>query len=239
MTRPRIRSLKPELFQHHVVGPLSHRAFRLWIGGISHADDAGRLVAAAPKLRALIFGYHPRVRAADVNTDLQTLARLGLVRLYVVKGVRYMDYPNWTRHQKINRSSGSNLPSYEDSLKRQGVLTEDSPPDRIRSGSGSDQESPPLTPPSALEQFVAKFALLEAYQTLDVRTTTLACEAWCKANGKAFSERRVCNWLNTELRLVAAGRARNGPLARGRRMNENTAAVARRFAARQDPDERP
>ena len=40
---PRIRTLKPEHRQHRKLGPLDHLTYRLWVGMILEADDAGRL----------------------------------------------------------------------------------------------------------------------------------------------------------------------------------------------------
>jgi hypothetical protein len=107
---PRIRTLKPEAFQHRKVGALPDRHFRLWIGGISHADDEGRLVADARQLRMLIFGYHLRVTETHVNAILRELDELGLIKLYTVNGTRYLCYPSWHDHQKISKPTASRLP---------------------------------------------------------------------------------------------------------------------------------
>jgi hypothetical protein len=141
---PRIRTIKPEHKGHRKVGPLIDRHYRLWVGMITEADDEGRLVADADQLRVLIFAYHPRVRADHVEAGLARLAELGLIRLYQVAGVRYVDFPSWKDHQRINRPMPSKLPKYEDSLKKHGALSEDSVnhPDALTGDrKGSDQGS--------------------------------------------------------------------------------------------------
>jgi hypothetical protein len=112
---PRIRTLKPEHRQHRKVGPLSHVAYRLWVGMILEADDHGRLVCDAEQLRVLIFGYHPKTTTALVERALGELVTPGLIRLYVSEGRRYADFPSWADHQRIDRKQPSRLPMYEHS----------------------------------------------------------------------------------------------------------------------------
>lgn len=121
---PRIRTLKPEHRQHRKVGVLTDRQYRLWVGMLCEADDAGRLVADAEQLRALLWAYHRAVTGPKVEAALQAVAAHGLVRLYVVEGIRYADFPSWRDHQRINRPGDSKLPSYNDSVNGHGILTE-------------------------------------------------------------------------------------------------------------------
>lgn len=122
----RIRTLKPEHKLHRKVGPLSHVEYRLWIGMITEADDEGRLVADPGQLRAEIFGHHLDITTDHITSGLKTLCESGLVRLYEVAGVRYVEFPSWHDHQRINRPIPSILPSYESSLNAHGALNEDS-----------------------------------------------------------------------------------------------------------------
>ena len=111
---PRIRTLKPDAMQHRKVGKLSDRAFRLWIGMITQADDDGRLVADVDQLRLLCYGYHPRVTSVQVEEAMHEIARTQLIRLYLVAGTRYAEFPSWRDHQKIHRDhyTPSKLPSW-------------------------------------------------------------------------------------------------------------------------------
>lgn len=124
---PRIRTLKPEHRQHRKVGALSHRQYRLWVGLICEADDAGRLVASAASLRVIIFGYHPDVGEAELDADLDHLARVGLIRVYSVNRTRYAMLPDWSEHQRIDRPRSSRLPApsvHERSSKPRRALDE-------------------------------------------------------------------------------------------------------------------
>jgi len=123
---PRIRTLKPEHRQHRKIGPLDHITYRLWVGMILEADDEGRLVCDAEHLRVTIFGYHPKVTGALIDSSLSRLEQAGLLNLYAVGGTRYGWFPSWHDHQVINRSTPSKLPPYDDSVSIHGDITEDS-----------------------------------------------------------------------------------------------------------------
>ena len=112
---PRIRSLKPEHKHHRKIGPLTDRQYRLWVGLVTEADDQGRVVADPEQLRALVFGYQPRMRGPDVQAALEQLAATGLIRLYRMKSTQYADLPSWHDHQYVSHASDSKLPSYNDS----------------------------------------------------------------------------------------------------------------------------
>ena len=107
---PRIRSLKPEALQHRKIGRLSDRAFRLWIGMLTQADDEGRLVADTGQLRVLTFGYFQDVGENDVEIALKEVVDTGIVALYEAVGVRYAIFPSWHDHQLISHPSRSKLP---------------------------------------------------------------------------------------------------------------------------------
>src|SRR6266478_4836569 len=68
VSRPRIRSLKPEALQHRKVGRLSDRSFRLWLGLITQADDEGRMIWDPAQFRLLVFGYQ------EITTENVTVA---------------------------------------------------------------------------------------------------------------------------------------------------------------------
>ena len=102
---PRIRTLKPEHRQHRKVGPLSDRAYRLWVGMILEADDEGRLVADAGQLRAVIFPYHPRVRVPEVEAMILALETAGLIHLYGIgDDKRIAQLHDWEDHQTARQS---------------------------------------------------------------------------------------------------------------------------------------
>lgn len=145
---PRIRTIKPEAFQHRKVGRLSHIAFRLWIGMIAHADDEGRLVADPEQLRVLVFGYRDEVKRRHVEATLEEVVSTGLVRLYCHDGTPYADLPSWKDHQRIDRPSASKLPSYQHSTNdRRGLARTLEGSEGIGRDQGSEGiKDPPLPP---------------------------------------------------------------------------------------------
>lgn len=157
---PRIRTLKPDHRLHRKVGQLDDTAYRLWVGMILEADDAGRLVAEPHQLKALIFGLRPQTTRTLIDTGLQRLAELRLIHTYVVDNTKYAWFPSWKDHQRINRPTPSRLPPCPEELERMvklppadsvrahGGLTEDSlgkgsGKEVEGKGSGSGRESPP------------------------------------------------------------------------------------------------
>ena len=107
---PRIRTLKPEHRQHRKIGPLSDRAYRLWVSMILEADDEGRLICDAAQLRVVTWGYHPRITEAQVDAEIESLAGTGMLDLYSVGGTRYAAFPSWLDHQRIEYPTPSKLP---------------------------------------------------------------------------------------------------------------------------------
>ena len=123
---PRIRTLKPEHRQHRKTGALDHLTYRLWVGMILEADDAGRLVADPAQLRSQIFSYHPRVSLPRISTSLRALHVKKLCRLYVVNNIQYAWFPSWLDHQKINKPRPSILPQHPADRTTPGRLPDDS-----------------------------------------------------------------------------------------------------------------
>jgi len=108
---PRIRSIKPEHKVHRKVGPLSDRAYRLWVGLLTEADDEGRLVGDLAQLRALVFPYQTRLALARLEAALRELLEAGLLTRYAVAGVPYLAFPSWEDHQQVSHARPSKVPS--------------------------------------------------------------------------------------------------------------------------------
>lgn len=158
-TRPRIRTIKPEMWQDEAFGTLSSHARLLFIGLITMADDEGRLRAMPSAIVGHVFPYD-EMKPSKLKALLEEVANRGLIVQYEAQGVPYVCLPGWSKHQKINRPSPSVLPAprgvrlsavTEDSVNDHGAITEDSVSrarahvgaDRI----GSDQERNPPSPP--------------------------------------------------------------------------------------------
>lgn len=164
--RPRIRSLKPEMWQDEKVGALSRDARLLFVGLITMADDEGRLRGMAAAVLGHVFPYDEDA-LRKLPAWLDELVASRLVVAYEVDGVRYFYVQGFTRHQVVNKANKSTLPSpptvggrdpeptptgsLPDHSGSAPVAVRDvSEPSRARggSGSGSGTDQPPPTPPA-------------------------------------------------------------------------------------------
>lgn len=100
---PRMRMIKPEIWQDEKLVSLPPVTRLLFVSLISLADDAGRLLDKPKKIEADVFDgiedYGQEVRDA-----LQTLARVGVIqRGLTASGQRVIQVSNWQKHQRIDR----------------------------------------------------------------------------------------------------------------------------------------
>lgn len=108
----RIRSLKPDHGTHRKVGPLSDRAYRVWVAGlITQADDEGRLRFDLDEIRTKVFGYHPAVKARHIAAAVQELLDRGLAVLYEAEGGACIEMHDWQDHQAVSHPTPSRLPA--------------------------------------------------------------------------------------------------------------------------------
>ena len=110
MSRPRIRTLKPECWQDEAIGKLGPWERLLFVGLITMADDEGRLRALPSAIAGHVFPYDD-VPPAKVKKWLRAIEAVDLVVLYDHDGVRYAAITGWSTHQKINRKVDSRLPA--------------------------------------------------------------------------------------------------------------------------------
>jgi hypothetical protein len=121
VVRPRIRTLKPEVWQNEKVGALNHTERVLFVGLITMADDDGRLRALPSAVGGHVFPYDD-LSPKRIGSLLERLEEVGLVRLYEYAGKPYAWIVGWSEHQKINRKTDSKLP--EPSLNGHGATNE-------------------------------------------------------------------------------------------------------------------
>lgn len=104
---PRIRTIKPEFWQDEKLAPLTPIARLVFLGLISMADDAGRVVDNVKSIDGFIFPL-----SNDTSREsLDTLARLSRVLRYRTKsGQQLIQVLNW-HHQKVDKPSKYVLPA--------------------------------------------------------------------------------------------------------------------------------
>lgn len=110
MSRPRIRTIKPECWQDEAVGSLSHMERLLWIGLITMADDEGRLRAPVTAINGHVFPWDDLANTR-VKKALDAIEAAGLIVQYEHDGKPYAAFPKWGDHQKIDRATSSKLPA--------------------------------------------------------------------------------------------------------------------------------
>lgn len=104
---PRIRTIKPEYWSDEKMAPLEPIVRLVFLGLISHADDAGRLIDSVRQLDGLIFPFtdHTCAEALDI------LARLSrVVRYRSESGQPIIQIAGWEDHQRVDRPSKHVLP---------------------------------------------------------------------------------------------------------------------------------
>ena len=107
------RIIKESTFSSDRISALTDFQFRLWIGLIVNADDAGRGDARPAIIKGHIFALRDRVTVRDIDAALHALAAAGCVSLYTVGGKPYYEFPNWAKHQRI-RDVKPKFPGPED-----------------------------------------------------------------------------------------------------------------------------
>lgn len=119
---PRIRTIKPEFWTDEKLSLLDATTRLVFLGLISHADDAGRLVDNTKLLDGLIFP----------NTDdtceqaLKTLARLSRISRYVSSsGQALIQIVRFSDHQKVDHPSKYVLPGPEGGLPSQPEMAQE------------------------------------------------------------------------------------------------------------------
>jgi hypothetical protein len=109
----RIRTIKPEFPQSEPIGKLSRGARLLFIQLWTLVDDEGRARAAPRLLASLLYPYDDDAPSL-IDGWLDELERNACIRRYEADGSRYLDIPNWLKHQKIDRPTASRLPAFRD-----------------------------------------------------------------------------------------------------------------------------
>jgi hypothetical protein len=108
--RPRIRSVKPEIWHDEDVGRLSRDARLLFVGLITMADDEGRFRALPTLILGHVFPYD-RDAPKHLAKWLDELCSRDLAALYEIDGMPYGWLPNFLKHQRISKPKPSIIPA--------------------------------------------------------------------------------------------------------------------------------
>lgn len=113
MSRPRIRTVKPEFFQDEKVVGLPITGRYIALGLITLADDRGRQRYTPPSILGHVFPTGD-VKLPAVERFLEQIAAAGFARAYDSGPFTYLWLPNFWRHQVINKPTESELPPHPD-----------------------------------------------------------------------------------------------------------------------------
>lgn len=114
------RIIKESICDSEKLAALSDFEFRLWVGLITQADDAGRGDARPAYIKGHVFPFRERVTTKDIDAALHALAAGSCVTLYTVGGRPYYSFPSWAKHQRI-RDCKPKYPGPEDADLRQSA----------------------------------------------------------------------------------------------------------------------
>ncbi len=106
------RILKESIRSSKSVNAVTDFQFRLWTYLITYVDDYGRGSADPQLLRGFLFPRRHTTEAA-IAKGLAALETAGLLRLYQVRGERYLCFPRWGEHQRI-QTKRSKFPAPEE-----------------------------------------------------------------------------------------------------------------------------
>ena len=95
------RIIKESICTSDKIASLTDFEFRVWIGLITQADDAGRGDARPAIIKGRIFPLRDRVTSKEIDAAVHGLAAKGCVSLYTVGGKPYFWFPTWSEHQRI------------------------------------------------------------------------------------------------------------------------------------------
>jgi hypothetical protein len=110
---PRYRTLKPDFWTDEKLSLLDPLTRLVFLGLISIADDAGRLIDNVKLIDGQLF---PNTDESS-RESLETLARLSrIVRYRVESGQQIIQIVNWQKHQRVEHPSSRVLPGPENAV---------------------------------------------------------------------------------------------------------------------------
>lgn len=157
------RIIKESICTSEKIAALSDFEFRLWIGLITQADDAGRGDARPAIIKGHVFPLRDQVTAKAISAGLHALATVQLVSLYTVGGKPIYWLPGWSEHQRI-RDCKPKYPAPEeaDDTSPQPVATCGNSPQTAAHGGSrgreSESESNPNPNPNTKESALTRHA---------------------------------------------------------------------------------
>lgn len=136
------RIIKETICTSEKIAALTDFEFRLWVGLITQADDAGRGDARPAIIKGHVFPLRDQVTVKAISAGLHALATVRLVSLYTVGGKPIYWLPGWSEHQRI-RDCKPKYPAPEeaDDIPPQSAASCGEPPQTAADGGSRGRES--------------------------------------------------------------------------------------------------
>ena len=106
----RIRTVKPEFNTSASVARLSESAQLFMVKLLTEADDYGRLLWLPKKLAGDLYPHRDDIDGKRINQLAKELEKEGILQRYEVDSKAYACFPNWEKHQRVDRPSKSTIP---------------------------------------------------------------------------------------------------------------------------------
>lgn len=202
----RQRFIWPDLWSDNGFASLDPVAQVLYIGCFSNADDEGRLLGDIAFLRSIVFPRATFSKKKLITSRDAMLKAMPKLVLYVVSGVEYLCFTNWSEWQKPKYPSPSRLPS---PFNPPGIIPSE----------------PPGTPPGTIPQRLGlgwvgldlelkalpHYAQQEGHEEKLWRRLCIAAGVGTKPAGIKKLENTVKAHQSTEREIVMAIEAATGP----------------------------
>lgn len=181
------RIIKESICTSESLAELSDFEFRLWVGLITQADDAGRGDARPAIIKGRVFPLRKRVTVKEIDNALHGLAAKGCVSLYMVGGRPYFWFPTWSDHQRI-RDVKPKYPGPEDADKKETSAADCGNPPQIAADCGLNPiQSNPNTNPNPNNMRASRFTP----PTLD------DVQAYCFERGNTVDPQRFVDYYSS------------------------------------------
>ena len=185
------RIIKESAFTSDKVAQLTDFEFRLWVGMITQADDAGRGDARPAILKGRIFALRERTAVKDIESALLALAAAGCVSLYKVSGKPYFQFPNWSAHQRIRDCK----PKYPGIEERDDETICDNLPQSAASCGELPPESNPIRIQSKSNPNTSKAAA--PTRARFVKPSVEEVAAYCREKGYGIDAQRFVDYYDS------------------------------------------
>ena len=241
------RIIKESTFSSEKIAQLTDFEFRLWVGLITQADDAGRGDARPALIKGRVFPLRDGVTAKDIDAAIHGLAAKGCVSLYEVGGKPYFLFPTWGEHQRV-RDCKPRYPGPEDAdipprvaagcgeLPQDAALIQSNPNPNPNPNPDNAQGAPELekcgfSPAlrAAVEDWLAyKRERREAYKPTGLKALLTQISSASSAHGDAAVIGVIRQSMGSGYKGITLDRLGHSSIA----TNESTAAEARRALER-------